>query len=126
MCRLSVAQYFLTLLSFFRASLQCIRFISDDSLINRKEIWNLFKSKLFVYSFSRFHSFCMLEISCCGWGKEMGGVGEGKGGRGGGYKQPGRFTLGHSYSFEPAIYIASSIILNNSVKVRNLAIYSVT
>lgn len=80
MCRLSVAQYFLTLLSFFRASLQCIRFISDDSLINRKEIWNLFKSKLFVYSFSRFHSFCMLEISCCGWGKEMGGVGEGKGG----------------------------------------------
>ena len=53
--------------------------------------------------------------------------GRGREGRGGGYKQPGRFTLGHSYSFEPAIYnIASSIILNNSVKVRNLAIYSVT
>ena len=56
----------------------------------------------------------------------MEGVGRGREGRGGGYKQPGRFALGHSYSFEPAIYIASSIIVNNSVKVRNLAIYSVT
>lgn len=52
--------------------------------------------------------------------------GRGREGRGGGYKQPGRFALGHSYSFEPAIYIASSIILNNRVQVRNLAIYSVT
>ena len=42
MCRLLDAQYLLTLFSFFRASLQCIRFISDDSLVNRKEICGIF------------------------------------------------------------------------------------
>ena len=61
-----------------------------------------------------------------GEGRCGGGEGRGRERKGGGYKQPGRFALGHSYSFEPAIYIASSIILNNSVKVRNLSIYTVT
>ena len=50
-------------------------------------MWNLLKSKFFVYSYCRFHSLGILEVSC--WGVGWGRGGEERGGEGIGCKQPG-------------------------------------